>query len=892
MDENYPTGILTQPASPTVQSLAQRLELLMVNTEESFVLIDTDFRIVTFNEQFSQEYEQAFKREMKRGDSILKYAFSDPEELRQTYQKVFAGEIIEAEMKVSFSPGIDTFIIVRYKPAYDEARHIIGAFVSKRDITQAKKAELELKKSEEKYRSIIENSLNAFLIAETDGRINFANKTALDLFGYTREEIVTLSRKDVTIATPELAALLQVRLAEGRCQGEMIGKKKNGELFQGEFSSTFFTDTDGVKRISTIIQDVSERKKTQSELLKTNELLEVSKQIYQSLFNHHISAVFSLDLEGNFTSANSITLQRAGFSLENILGVHYSKLVHPDSLQKTLANFNKAKNGVSTTYEIQIFVNGNDVINVIMVQLPIIVHDEIIGVFCIANDITEERKAQAELKQTLADRQRILDYSIDIICSFDRYGNFLQINNACYDMWGYRPEELIGMNYFDLLYKEDQDRTRAVLFKAMSGEDIRNFENRHLRKNGSMSHIVWSARWDEETQIMFAVGGDISDRILAEAQKDFERGHREVLINSTTDLIWSVDEDLNLISANNAFMNSMKQLTGIVMKPGDALIIPGMYPEVHLEGWRRLYKRALEGLSFQQEVYTAELAGSGQEWSFVSFNPIYREGNIVGVACYARNITESKYSEVELKNLNEQLNVRANELADSNSELEHFAYIASHDLQEPLRMVTGFLNLLEKKYAAQLDETAGKYIWYAVDGAARMRKIISDLLEYSRVGRQQYSFDEIDTNSLMEEVLHLNKNIISDTNAAITWQNMPVIIGAKTPIQQVFQNLIANAIKYQRKNTAPQILISAETFADHWKFCVKDNGIGIAPEYFEKVFVLFQRLHTRDEFSGTGIGLAICRKIIDNHHGKIWVESEPGEGSRFYFTIARPHAAA
>jgi light-regulated signal transduction histidine kinase (bacteriophytochrome) len=221
----------------------------------------------------------------------------------------------------------------------------------------------------------------------------------------------------------------------------------------------------------------------------------------------------------------------------------------------------------------------------------------------------------------------------------------------------------------------------------------------------------------------------------------------------------------------------------------------------------------------------------------------------------------------------------------TNSELEQFAYVASHDLQEPLRMVTSFLTQLDKKYAEKLDERAKEYIHFAVDGAKRMRQIILDLLEFSRVGKQNEQKKEIDINDIVSEIQLLHHEQINELNGVIKTKNLPVIFGHRTPIRQVFQNIIGNALKYHREGVAPEIEIEAIPLKDRWQFKISDNGLGIENEYFDKIFEIFQRLHNKEEYSGTGIGLAITKKIIENMGGKIWVSSVYEKGSNFYFTI-------
>jgi PAS domain S-box-containing protein len=254
---------------------------------------------------------------------------------------------------------------------------------------------------------------------------------------------------------------------------------------------------------------------------------------------------------------------------------------------------------------------------------------------------------------------------------------------------------------------------------------------------------------------------------------------------------------------------------------------------------------------------------------------------------FGNDITELMGSRERLEELNVHLKVRNNELASMNDELEQFVYIASHDLQEPLRMITSFLSLLEKRIGDKLDEKSTQYIHFATDGATRMRSLILDLLKYSRVGREVTLKEFVDLNALLKEVVNMNMPLLTEHNVHISIGTLPNVYGIKSALFQVFQNLIQNAVKYRRKGVAPRVSIEGEAFDTYWQFSVKDNGIGIDERYFEKIFIIFQRLHTREEYSGTGIGLAICKKIVDFHKGKIWLESVVGQGSTFYFTISK-----
>ncbi len=261
-----------------------------------------------------------------------------------------------------------------------------------------------------------------------------------------------------------------------------------------------------------------------------------------------------------------------------------------------------------------------------------------------------------------------------------------------------------------------------------------------------------------------------------------------------------------------------------------------------------------------------------------------------------QEIRQRRRAEMEVRTLNAdleqrvadrtaELSERAKDLARSNSELQQFAYVASHDLQEPLRMVASFTQLLAKRYSEQLDDDARDFINYAVDGATRMQTLISDLLNYSRVGTQGKALAPTDCEALFKRVLETLQFHIEESGAVIESDTLPMVMADPQQLGQLFQNLLTNAIKF-RGEKPPNLRISTEREGNDWKISVRDNGIGISPEHADRIFIIFQRLHTKTEYPGTGIGLAICKKIVERHGGRIWIEPSPGGGTTFCFTIS------
>jgi light-regulated signal transduction histidine kinase (bacteriophytochrome) len=255
-----------------------------------------------------------------------------------------------------------------------------------------------------------------------------------------------------------------------------------------------------------------------------------------------------------------------------------------------------------------------------------------------------------------------------------------------------------------------------------------------------------------------------------------------------------------------------------------------------------------------------------------------QEGAPQWIIALVEDVTERKKAEEDLRRT-------ARELERSNEDLQQFAYVASHDLQEPLRTISGFLKLLNDRYGSRMDDKAAEYIGYTVDASTRMSQLISDLLAYSRVDRKGRELEPTDAGAALDGALANLGGMIQEAGATVTHAPMPSVMGDSSQILQLFQNLIGNAVKFRSGERPCRVHLDARQRSTEWEFSVEDNGIGIAPDHFDRIFLMFQRLHSRDKYPGTGIGLSICKRIIERHGGRIWVESRPGQGSTFRFTL-------
>jgi PAS domain S-box-containing protein len=379
---------------------------------------------------------------------------------------------------------------------------------------------------------------------------------------------------------------------------------------------------------------------------------------------------------------------------------------------------------------------------------------------------------------------------------------------------------------------------------------------------------------------------DITERKLTQENIRVIKERHEMVAKVTNDAIYEWDIVANVTYWGEGFETLFGHTRSEDKMPAESWI-----NNLHPEEKETLWAASHQAFENKKTSMTRELrfkcADGTYKTVFDKLAILYDENQqpvkIVGAL---QDITERKNNEIAIAELNDQLSKRAEELIQSNEELERFAYVASHDLQEPLRMVGSFLQLLQKKYQGQLDETAGQYIAFAVDGAERMKRLILDLLEYSRIGTNKEAMTNLDMNETVATVLKNFSNNTKEPGTLLRAALLPVIKANKMQITQLLQNLVGNALKYNT-SPVPEIEIGYEEKEDQWEFFVKDNGIGIEQKFLNKIFIIFQRLHNKNQFSGTGIGLAICKKIVERHGGSIWVKSEPKHGSTFFFTIKK-----
>ena len=1250
---------------------------------KSIIILSLSGKIISINKCAKEFVNTHLAAKLKPGSSILDII---PDKELQEFIIAFKNSFIKISPEIfSLRFDVKREINFTFSPQIMEDGTIaeVALFLSLED------SFTNLSNSQRKFKSIFDNSPLGIFFSKPDGTILDCNKAGNEMFNYTVEEFQRVGRDSLFKKDEKLKQVLKKRKVNNFIAGELTGIKKDGSLFPVEVYSSIYLDKDGTEYTSTVLIDMTAQREQEIAFNKT-------AQVFASLFNQHPDAVYSFDLKGNFISVNNSALELAETSKEEILKLSFLPFIESKDQEKVMKKFQKALKGDILNYNAS-FISAKGTRKTINItNFPIITNKDITGVFGIARDITQTERIKKKAESAQKRFKKILDQSVDIICTFSPKGKFIDINTASISVLGYLPKEMIGKNQLEFISDEDKPATLQMLGTLLKEKEITSFTNYYIGKDGKVIPLIWSLRFDVNDDLIYGVAKNASEIKRVQNELLEEKNLLRTIIDNIPDYIYVVNKEQSTILSNKAFFetylgrNSENEILGLqptdyfslkdglqtlkdnkriiqnfekvinrevsaynysdkketilltkvpfrdsrghsaglvsiarnitaekmfqeeqklisniikifnktlslkialkktinlilnflefdaaeawevgysnlylskiadyninsievlkeintgsfekgeglagtvwknreieiwkkpffsflgkdaeklnneiefgigvpIIYSGDVISVftffdkekrdrknvksllssislqissavqqkitssqltkiftysPNLMGVIGVDGYLKrvnpaftktcgfteeellttpfnhfihpkdldatikVLKDAKKGklpknfenrcltksgdykwISWQPsdllreegvlQIYGKDITEEKQaaqeirlakerydlfakatneavyDWdiskNFLDWNDVYStvygykrksssstledweanvhpdditevkkglelalkdsersewlaeyrfikndntfatvlergyilrddSGKAIRMIGSLQNITQLKLHEQELEELNKDLKKQAQELAASNAELEQFAYVASHDLQEPLRMVTSFLNQLQKKYRDQLDDKANQYIFFATDGAVRMRKIILDLLEYSRVGKLDYQFEQVDLNELLGQIKQLHENMFSDSQATLQYNNLPQIYAARTPIQRLLSNLISNAIKYQKKEVSPEIFIEVINHETEWEILVRDNGIGIDKQFFNKIFIIFQRLHAKDAYSGTGIGLAICKKIVENHEGRIWVTSEEGKGSTFHFTIKK-----
>jgi len=734
-------------------------------------------------------------------------------------------------------------------------------------------------------------------VKSRDGRYLGVNRAWEEFFGVSRASFLGKQVKDLYPQNPAIAEKHlemdgQLWRNPGGQSYEATVTARDGRLRDTiYYKATFANGSGEVAGLMGAIVDITARKQAEASLLE-------SERRFRRTFELAGSGVAHIGMDRRFIRVNRRLCEILGYPQAELLRLTGRQISHPDDLDVINAQRPRLYAGEVDSVRVEKRYLRKDG-SIVWVSFTMVVERDAAGKpqyeIAFYDDITARKHAEAALRESEERFRSVVDSANEGILVYDKQLNVVAGNLAAERILGLPLANIIGAAGFTSLLPcvhadgspvlPDERPTRLTVKsgKPLTGEIVGIY-----RADGSMNWVSVNTGFlrrpgDTDWYGVVSTIGDIT-----------KQRHAELALSASEALYRQTFE---LATAGIAHVD----LSGRFMKVNRRLC------EILGYGEQELIGRPVKEISHPEDRNLTDSqrmrVRSGEKQS-VRFEKRYlrKSGAIVWVdlsvalACDASgapqyeialfdDITERKKAEAALREAHE-------ELKRSNAELEQFAYVASHDLQEPLRMVSSYTQLLMRRYGDKLDGDAREFTAFIVDGATRMKQLIEDLLAYSRVGTRDKNFKPVDAGSSLGRALTNLRAAIQDSGATVTHDPLPTIPCDEVQVAQLFQNLIGNALKFRKPDAAPAVHVGAADQGAEWEFMVRDNGIGIEPQYFQRIFMVFQRLHDKGEYPGTGIGLAIVKKVVERHGGRIWVQSQPGAGTTFHFTMPKERKAA
>jgi PAS domain S-box-containing protein len=747
-------------------------------------------------------------------------------------------------------------------------------------------------RSSEIATDLIDAAPDAMLVVDAKGCIVLANRQVEALFGYQRHELIG---QLVEMLVPEplraahvarRTAYVQAPAVRAMGQGDLLyGRRRDGTQFAAEVSLSPVRR--GEQRLYVAaIRDVTAHQYAFAEQTRLLRQAEAAEGRFRSLLESAPDAMVIAGLDGRIILVNGQLELLFGYGRDDLIG-HPVEVLMPERFRRQhvghRAEYQAAPRVRAMGEGYELFGRRKDGSEFpVEISLSPVQWDGIDFVSAAIRDISHRQEVELAVRRQAA----LLDLAPVAVLVRDQWSAIQYWNPAAARLYGWTQAEAHGQVTHTLLRTRFPESLAAVTH-ALETTGFWEGELRHTRKDGTelivMSRHALERNQAGEPVAILEINQDVTAaRRADQALRDSEERFR-LLVDGARDYAQFLLTPDGLVSTWNAGAERLKGYPSseIIGKhfsrfytpedvragvPDQLLRAASAEGRVHAEGWR--VRR--DGSRFWAEVMLTALRNDAT-------------GELRGFAKLTRDITERRANEEHLQQI-------AAELARSNAELEQFAYIASHDLQEPLRMVASYTQLLRRRYTGKLDADADEFIGYAVDGALRMQALINGLLTYARVGTRLLELESVDANQIVDAVVADLAAAIADSNATIIRDPLPTVLADATQLHQLFLNLISNAIKF-RVAAPPVVRINAQPLADEWVISVRDQGIGIPADSLERIFMIFQRLHTHQEYPGNGIGLAVCKRVVERMGGRIWVDSQPGDGTTFFFSLKRPSTA-
>ncbi|MGF7119256.1 PAS domain S-box protein [Methanobacterium oryzae] len=808
------------------------------------------------------------------------------------------GETIrDSEMLIKRGSNNYTWVIASAAPIIGENKEINGAVSTFKDITKRKKAEEELRKNELRFRSVLDNSLDAiYRVNLKTGHYEYFSPAFEDVFGFSAEELMSQTPEQaMSLIHPDDISLVKESLSQldktGNVKVEYRVRDSSGKYrWLSNHLSQIKDDKGRPMYRDGTVRNITQKKKNEEELRKSRHNLELkvqerTKEIkYQAdLLKNVNDAILSANKDYIITSWNPAAERQYGWKADEAIGKNVFELLQVEYPDKEFSEALETivKSGGYKGEEIHQRKDGTSIIVETTVMGLRDKKDDITGWVSVIRDINERKKTEEELRMSRENFRTLAENSLDSIIRLDKDLRYVYVNSAAAEITGKSPEDFIGKTYREVGIPEEyaslwtENNRKAIETGKIQHYEFEFMSNNDLRFIESTAIPEFNAAGEIESVLI--LDRDITEHKNIEDELRRSRTSFKTLAENSPDIINRIDKEFKTVYINPAIIEiSGKPPEHFIGKNMDKLGIPEEFTVPLKEKSIKAFKTG-EIQEFKTEMPTAK----GLKIFYTYLAPEFDEnGKVNTVFTVSHDITELKHAEKHLKET-------IQELERSNIELQQFAYVSSHDLQEPLRTIASFTQLLERRYKGKFDSDADEFMDYIVEAAIRMKEQIEGLLEYSRVATKGEEFKPVDINIILNQTIKILHTSIKESNAIITHDELPNVKGDADQLQRVFQNLISNAIKFRKSEEPLKIHISARKENNEYIFSISDNGIGIEEQYSERIFTIFQRLHTREKYKGTGIGLSIVKRIIERHGGRIWVESSFGVGSTFYFTIPK-----
>ncbi|MCI5082327.1 MAG: PAS domain S-box protein [Saprospiraceae bacterium] len=900
LDQKYLSDSITKIIPDTILIIdVEQMELVSANVEQSF--LGWEIKSLEHPLQF-------FKEKIHPEDY--------PEAISNLFRSAAASEnneVLEAEVRIQNKEGDWHWYKERLRVfSRNEKGEATTFLMVLQDINNDKRSRERLAESEQRYRDFIEYSSDGiyFSVCGKDGiSIDLPIAEQVKAFyenNYIEECNLAFAKMYGYEKVEDITGQPTYQLHEGHFEDYNVEAVKaflengfrshNVETIETSLDGAykhFLNNAIGIVRDGHLVgvwgtqQDITEHKKAEKALNESQERMDM-------VVKGANLGIWDWDIKSGEVAYNKYWAEMLGFQLEELAPnlETFLELIHPDDRGTVWGLVQHHINYKTSHFEGEFRMRTKDGDwkwiydrGRVMVwgdnETPL----RALGTHM---DITDRKKADVALRESEEFFRNLFEESPLAIAFVNMEGGIFRVNEQFCKMLGYDNDQIIGKELTEFYFEEED------IFHVLAGEAEKQDKSRirfEKQMRGNNGRPVWARvamGFIEDTDGNFkhiiCMAEDITDRVQAQHGLSEREELNQAILKALPDLKFRINRAGMFLS----YYASEQEDSNLYTLPEEFL--------------GRNIQEVLPAYISSAAIYNTNLAIRDKEVK--TFEYMLPDGDVINffearisaindneVIIVVRNITALKNAQNSLQEKLKELDVKNKQLKeyiDSNMQLENFAYIASHDLREPVRTMRSFAQLLDQKYRDKLDESASKYIRFIIESADHMNRLIQDLLTYSRIDTEEHEITDVDLSSTIEFVLRGLKELINEKQAVISVpENLPVVEANKTKMEQLFQNLINNAIKFHKQGQSPKIEVMWKELEAHWEFRIKDDGIGISPEFFDKIFVLFKKLHRRGEYQGTGLGLAICKKIIEQHHGRIQVESMPDLGTTFIFTIRK-----